>query len=269
MTDFYVRWGDDVQPYILQLASEHIGTLRLYCNRTIRSLLEKRAGKSAVIAVTSRVDTDMLKAKAFHRFPMFGFEFELRESAKKQLGHKQEFVLRFAATPDFEPEDMPPRLRRVDGKSVSAQPTRRRRPRAYAPAQAAPRAQKPRKHGLGILAYRLETVCVWIRTRFAALTSSLGIKLCNMRGSYLRLSRCAFAMWRRRPRVEVPRVRATFLTSRHKCQPDAASVARLEPRLIGTTLSLLLFTYVAPRPGIDWNAYPFGRLAEDGERIRL
>lgn len=55
-----------MQPYVMQLASEHIETLREYCEDTIARILKSR--KRHVLAVTARVNKSMLKAKAFYCF---------------------------------------------------------------------------------------------------------------------------------------------------------------------------------------------------------
>jgi hypothetical protein len=268
MTDFYVRWGDDVQPYILQLASEHIATLRTYCKRTIAWLLECRKRSRAVVLVTARVKRSMLKAKAFHRFEMFGFHFELREGATKQKGRKQEFVLNFASPPDFAPEDMPPRLRRIDGKPLSARPDTKIRPNAVAPAHAS-RSERAKERRFERIPYRLRQCSLWIRTRSAVLTSRLAAKLYKMYGTYQRLSAPIAIMWRRRPRFDLLRRGTNFLTSLRELEVHAPIRARLEPRLLGESLRVLLHTFVSPEPPIDWSAYPFGRLADEGERIAV
>lgn len=267
MHDFYVRWGDDVQPYILQLASEHIDTLRLYCKETILRLLTLRRARTAVVCVTARVRRRMMKAKAFHCFEMFGFDFQLRESAKK--GRKQEFVLNFVTTPDFEPVDIPPRLRRAEGQAISARPTRKTRPQAIARPRA--KTRKPRKekkrnaqrttlHGL----YRS---LLWKHDGAAALASRISAILYKMDRLYHRLSAQIGVVWRRRPRLHLPCHRGNLLRSVSDFERSAPTRAWLEPRLLGESLSLLLFTFVTPEPSIDWSAYPFGRLADQGERI--
>jgi hypothetical protein len=271
MTDFYVRWGDDVQPYVLHLASEHIETLRKYCKDTIRRILKSRRRKRAVVLITRRVNRGMLKAKAFHCFDMFGFHFELREGARSADGRKQEYVLTFASPPDFAPQDMPPRLRRVDGKPLSARPVTRRRPRAAAPVRAkGPRRGRVKKRKAERVSYRLQGVSLWIRNRCAALTSSLVVKLYKMYGLYQRLSARIAAIWRRRPYFGLMRRGTVMLAMVRDIEVHAPIRARLEPRVIGESHRFLLFTFVSPHPSIDWNAYPFGRLADDeGERLAV
>lgn len=270
MTDFYVRWGDDVQPYILQLASEHIETLRKYCKDTVRRILKSRRRRHAIVLITRRVKRGMLKAKAFHCFEMFGFHFELREEARNLEGLKQEFVLNFTSPPDFAPHDMPPRLRRVDGKPLSARPVAKRRPRAVAPPPAG-RSRKGgvRKRRVERISYRLRGFSLWIRNHRAALTSRLAAKLYKMYGACQRLSAPLAIMWRRRPRFGFPASGTSFLTSLRELEVHAPIRARLEPRLIGESLRLLVFTFVSPEPPIDWSAYPFGRPADEGERIAV
>ena len=270
MTDFCVRWGDDVQPYVMQLASEHIETLRLYCNDTIERILESRRGRNvAVIPVTPRVRRDMIKAKAFHSFEMLGFAFELRESMKKQpKTGKQEFVLNFAAPPDFLPKDMPPRLRRVAGKPICARPRRRRRPEAaVAQPAAAARPRNRKKRAVERLSYRFGQFCLWIHAKVAALATSSSLKLYKMDKLYRRLSAQIAAMWRRRPRLDFALSGEAFLTPERELDAHTPIRARLEPMLIGESLRLLLFTFVPRESPVDWNAYPFGRLADEGERI--
>jgi hypothetical protein len=268
MTDFYVRWGDDVQPYILQLASEHIETLRKYCKDAIRRIFKSRKHKRAVVLITRRVNRGMLKSRAFHCFDMFGFHFELREGARSPEGRKQEFVLTFASPPDFAPHEMPPRLRRVGGMPLSARPLTRRRPRAAAQVRAkGSRRGRVKKRELARIPYRLQGVSLWIRNRCAALTSSLVVKLYKMYGPYQRLSARVALMWRRRPRLDLVTGGTGLSASVRELEVHAPIRARLEPRVIGESLRLLLFTFVSPEPSIDWSAYPFGRLADEGERI--
>jgi hypothetical protein len=265
MADFYVRWGDDVQPYVFQLGAEHIKALRLYCRKTIARLLRIRARRGAVVTVTLRVSRRMMNAKAFHRFEMFGFHFELRESPAKK-GQRQEFVLSFSTYPDFEPHDMPPRLRRMEGRALSAAPTRKRRPRAAAPARAGtagPASDKKRK--VERQSYRISRL--WIRPEAAALASSLAAKLYKMRASCQTLLAHLASMWRRRPRLAWPRIRVNFLTPLAEAESYAPTRARLELRLIGESLGLPLFTLVPAEPPIDWGACLFGERADEGERI--
>jgi hypothetical protein len=270
MTDFYVRWGDDVQPYILQLASQHIETLGKYCKDAITRLLKCRKRKRAVVLVTARVKRSMMKAKAFHCFQMFGFDFELREGATKQKGRRQEFVLNFASPPDFAPLDMPPRLRRVDGMPLSARPDAKRRPRAAAPVRASgSRKGRVKKRRVERVSYHLQGFSLWIRKRSAALTSRLVAKLYKMYGLYQRLSARIAVMWRRRPRFDLVKSGMSFASSVRVLEVHAPIRARLEQRVIGESLRLLLFTFVSPEPSIDWSAYPFGRPAEEGERIAV
>jgi hypothetical protein len=270
MTDFYVRWGDDVQPYILQLASEHIETLRQYCHEAARRILTSRRRKRAVTAITARVKRSMLNGSAFHCFKMFGFNFQLCEGSKKERARKQEFVLNFSAAPDFRPEDMPPRLRRIGGEPLSARPSRRRRPHAAAPARAqGARSGKGKKRKLERIAYRSRQFSLWIRGRGAALASSLATKLYKMHRAYQRLSAQIAVMWRRRPRLAFPRGEQSFLTLGGGSWADAPARARLEPRLIGESRRLLLFTFVSREPVIDWSAYPFGQLPDENERMAV
>lgn len=270
MRYFYVRWGDDVQPYIRQLASEHIETLRRYCKRTIEHLIRMRLARGVVvIAVTARVRRRMINAKAFHCFKMFGFEFELREGAQK--GRKQEYVLNFTATPDFEPEDMPPRLRRIEGQAISALPVRKRRPQAAAPTRAKtlkPAKEKKRKTERVSL-YRLTQVQLWKPDFSATLASRLAAKLYKMHDLYHRLSDQMSVMWRRRPQLRLPFQRVNLLRPLLDFRDYAPIRARLEPRLIGESLRFLLFSFVSPEPTIDWSAYPFGKLPDEGERIAV
>jgi hypothetical protein len=270
MTDFYVLWGDDVQPYVLQLAAEHIEALRLYCNDAARVILERRANEQNLIVLTRRVSRDMMNAQAFHSFEMFGFDFKLTESGKKHSRQrKKEFVLGFATTPDFEPEDMPPRLRRVDGKAVSARPRARRRPQAAAPARARGARSRRGKRRLKSVSDRLAALRTLVQAKVAALGSSLWAKLYKMNRLYQRLFTLAASMWRRRPCLDFRFAEAIFLRSFPEFETPAPVRARLEPRLIGESRRILLFTFVAPEPLVDWNAYPFGRLAEEGEPIPI
>jgi hypothetical protein len=270
MTDFYVRWGDDVQPYIMQLASEHIAALRKYCKEAISRILKSRKRKRAVVLITRRVKRSMLKAKAFHCFEMFGFHFDLREGARNPEGRRQEFVLNFASPPDFAPHDMPPRLRRADGMPLSARPQVTRRPRAVAPVRRrASRQGRVKKRRVERISYRLRGLSLWIRNRGAALTSRLVAKLYKMYGLYQRLSARIAVMWRRRPRFDLVKSGTSFLSSLRELEVHAPIRARLEPLVIGESLRLLLFTFVSPEPFIDWNAYPFGQPADEGERIAV
>lgn len=270
MTDFYVLWGDDVQPYVLQLPAEHIEALRLYCNDAARVILERRINEQNVILLTTDVNLSMMNGQAFHRFDMFGFDFKLTESAKKRARrHKQEFVLGFATTPDFEPEDMPSRLARVDGKAVSARPRTRRRPQAAAPARARGARSRKGKRRSKSVTNRLAQRCVWIQAQVAALLSSLWTNVYMMNKLYQRLFTRAVIVWRRRPRLHFRFAETFFLRSFPELETYAPVRARLEPRLIGESRRILLFTFVAPEPLVDWNAYPFGRLAEEGEPIPI
>lgn len=273
MTDFYVRWGDDVQPYVMQLASEHIDTLRERCFRVARTLVARRdATRTVVDFIAPGLPQDALDATMFHRFKLFGFHFELREGARKLPGaRKQEFILNFFTVPNFAPKDMPARLRRVQGKPLSARPTRRRRPRAAAqPVRAkGKRAGKGKKRKFERIAYRFEQSRLWIRVRAAVLASSFEDKLYKMYDAYQRLSVHAAIMWRRRPRLALPDLRTKFLTNGSTREDRTPLGVRLEPRLLGESLRLLLFTFVSPEPPIDWSAYPFGKLADEGERIAV
>jgi len=267
MHDFYVRWGDDVQPYLMQLASEHIETLGRYCKNTILRLLRLRRARLAVILVTARVRRRMMNAKAFHCFKMFGFDFELREGSRK--GRKLEFVLSFATTPDFEPKDMPPRLRRVNGQALSARPARKSRPQAVArPGAKTPKPRKARKGTRYRLACSDGPPPLIGKSGFTLATVSfLSAKLYKMDEIYRRLSPQLAAMWRRRPRIDLPFSKRSLLTHLRNFEGYTPMRACLEPQLLGESLRLLLFTFVPHEPPIDWSAYPFGRLADEGERI--
>jgi hypothetical protein len=269
MADFYVVFGNDVQPYICKLASEHIGSLRVRCDSIAAKVLASRKRRRRVALITPRINRSMLDGKALHCFEMFGFDFALRENAKPNQ-RKLEFVLNFAATPDFEPEDMPERLRRVDGKALSARPTRRRRPQAARPQRAAgTRKGRGKKRSVERTSYRIPGFSLWIHAQSAALASSLAAKLYKMHDTYQRLSDRVAAMWRRRPRFGFKRAGTSLLTSVQELEAHAPIRARLEPRLIGESLRLLIFTLVTPEPPIDWSAYPFGQPADEGERIAV
>jgi hypothetical protein len=270
MTDFYVRWGDDVQPYVLQLASEHIETLRIYCKSIAAKISRSRRARDvAVMPVTSRVNRSMIKGRSSHRFEMFGFDFRLRENTKKQpKSHKLEYVLNFATKPDFGPQEMPARLRRIKGQAISARPIRKRRPQAAAPTRApAPPQERKKKRKAERAARRLALRCLWIPERAAVVLSSFPVKLYKMYARYRRLSAQLAAMWRRRPHLDLGIGRIDFLTALPQPDPYAPARAWLEPRLFGESLSLLLFTFVSREPVIDWDDWLFGETPDEGERI--
>jgi hypothetical protein len=53
-------------------------------------------------------------------------------------------------------------------------------------------------------------------------------------------------------------------------EPEYAPVrARLEPRLIGESLRVLLFTFVSRERAALWDASLFGELPDEGERIAV
>jgi hypothetical protein len=166
---------------------------------------------------------------------------------------------------------MPPRLRRIDGQSISARPVRKRRPQAAAPVRAKtfrPVKEKKRKAERVIL-YRLRRFRAWKRKQIAALTSFLADKLYIMDELHHRLSGQISTLWRRRPRLRLPFPQLKLLTPLLEPEWSASTRARLEPRLIGESLRFLLFSFVSPEPSIDWSAYPFGKLPEEGERIAV
>jgi hypothetical protein len=90
-----------------------------------------------------------------------------------------------------------------------------------------------------------------------------------MYGLYQRLSARIAVMWRRRPRFDLVKSGTGFLSSMRELEVHAPIRAGLEPLVIGESLRLLLFTFVPGEPSIDWNAYPFGRPADEGERIAV
>ncbi len=269
MDDFCVRWGEDVQPYIMQLGSEHIDRLRRYCTTSVQRLRQLRqARNSAVIAVTARVHRRMMKATAFHCFEMFGFSFALREEEKR--GRKQEFVLNFASAPDFEPSDIPPRLRCAPGESISARPRRKRR--------AAKAAVPDRSETLGsgdgrkreaerVATCRLARFLMWKERQGAVLASWLAPRLYKLDQRYRRLFVHLRTIWRRRPQIGLPFQREYLLTRLREFSAHATTRLRLEPRFMDGPVHLLLFTFVTREPAIDWDDYPFGRLADETERI--
>jgi hypothetical protein len=179
-------------------------------------------------------------------------------------------VLNFGAPPTFQPKAMPPRLRRVNGKPLSARPRPNRRPRGAAPARAkAPRRQRAKKRGYSRLAYRILSSDLLTAAAFAALPSSLRDKLYKMYGIYQGLSAHAATMWRRRPHVDFragSHVFLTRLTERPVCTPART---QLEPRLLGESIRLVLFSFVSREPVIEWSAYPFGQLPDEGERMAI
>jgi len=95
MTKICVGWGRDVQPYVMQLASEHIETLREYCEDTIARILKSR--KRHVLAVTARVNKSMLKAKAFHCFDKFGLRLRIARKQNQAEKARVRFELQDAA----------------------------------------------------------------------------------------------------------------------------------------------------------------------------
>jgi hypothetical protein len=269
MADYNFRWGDDVQPYILQLASEYIEALLEYCHEQIQMIMQKRDARfTCVVALMPNTNVKrVLRANVVHRFQMLGFHFELRESPRTKRAVKPEFVLNFTLTPDFQPKDMPPRLRRVDGKPLSARPRRASGSSGAAPTRA--KAQ-PRKAGerprVVTITYTLPDVPLWITGEIAVLTSFLEPKLYKMYGLYQRLSVHAAVMWRRRPHFGAPFRRVKFLTPLDDSSTIAPACARLEPMLLGESIRLMLFSFVSRQPAL-WDADLFGRAPDEGERI--
>jgi hypothetical protein len=262
MTGFCVRICKHVQPYVMGLAAEHIEALRERCDELAQRMCLNRRRKLRVIAVTARVDRSMMKGRQFRCFDMFGFEFKLCEGAKQ--GRTQEFVLKFAMAPDFEPEDMPPRLRRKHGEPLSAQP-KRTAPRRKTRNDESKAAKKRGAERIGA------PLCwLWIETWLAQLATSSKAKLCEMYDLYHKLSAKAAAMWRRRPRVAFIRPRKQSLTTLFEARPDRLPRARLEPRVFSESigLPLLLYTLVSREPAIDWDAWLFGERSAESERIR-
>lgn len=267
MADFCVRWGDDVQPYVMRLGRKHIETLRAYCDETITRLLSSRRHKRSVLAVTPRVDKSMLKARAFHRFKMFGFDFELREDPKSKL-KKREFVLHFTTHPNFKPEDMPLRLRRVKGAPLSARPKGKSGKRGGARTSRKRRKGNPEKRGAQRVLYRLRPIFNGNALRCSVLASRVSAKLYNMQRLYRRLSAQAAVMWRRRPTLGISLRTQPFLTFARE-RAFAPTCARLEPRIIGETHRVLLFTFVSREPAAPWDVNLFGELPDEGERIAV
>jgi hypothetical protein len=264
MAGYNFRWGDDVQPYIRQLASEHIERLRDYCHGKICKIMDARdINKYCVVPLIPNAGHQTaMKAKAVHRFRMLGFHFELRESPPSRRPAKPEFVLNFTLTPDFQPKDMPPRLKRIAGKPLSA------RPRGRAPPlpRAAPRRRAGGQKRVLTVSHTLFAVPLWISGETAALLSFLKPKLYKMYGLYQRLSVPAALMWKRRPRLGAPFCRVKFLTPLDDSWTIAPTRARLEPQLLGESIRLLLFSFVSGEPAL-WDADLFGRVAPGDERI--
>lgn len=268
MAGYNFRWGDDVQPYILHLAAEYIEALLNYCHEECQKIMDVRdARKTCVVALMPRTNVPrILKAKVLRRFEMLGFHFELRESAPTKKSPKPEFVLNFTLTPDFEPQDMPARLKRVAGKAVSARP-RQTRPRASAPTPADKPPQGTGEQARVItISYQLPAVPLWISEEAAALASSFVDKMYKMYDLYQRLSVHLAAMWRRRPQFGALFRELSFLTSLDDSFAIAPARARLEPMLIGESIRLILYSFVSRKPAL-WDVDLFGRAPDEGERI--
>lgn len=271
MAGYNFRWGDDVQPYILQLASEYIDALLEYCHAWIETSMEKRDPRfTCVVALAPNTNVKrVLREKVVHRFEMLGFHFELRERSQTKRSVKPEFVLNFTIAPDFQPQDMPPRLKRVNGKAVSARPRQRTsRPHGAAPTRAkTPRRKAGEKRCVVTISYTLPDVPLWISEGIAKQRSFLEPKLYKMYGLYQRLSVRAAVMWRRRPQLGAPFRRVKILTPLDDSSMIAPARARLEPMLLGESIRLMLFSFVSREPAL-WDADLFGRAPPDeGERI--
>jgi hypothetical protein len=270
MADYNFRWGDDVQPYILQLASEYIEALLDYCHAQIAMIMERRDARfTCVVALMPNTNVKrVLRAKVVHRFPMLGFDFELRESPRTKRAVKPEFVLNFTVLPDFEPKDMPARLKRVNGKALSARPRRRgAHPACVTPAHAqAPPREAGEKPRVITITYTLPDFSLWISRELAKQRSFLESKLYKMYGLYQRLSVHAAVMWRRRPQLGAPFRSMKFLTPLDDSWTIASACARLEPVLLGESIRLMLFSFVSREQAL-WDADLFGRAPDEGERI--
>lgn len=273
MADYNFRWGDDVQPYILQLASQYIEELLDYCHAQIALIMEKRDARFTCVAplMPNMKVKRVLRANAVHRFERLGFHFELRESAWTKRSVKPEFVLNFTALPDFQPKDMPARLKRVNGKAQSARPRKRDvQPDAIThapPAQAkASYRETGRKRLVVTITYTLPDFPLWISQELAKQRSCFEAKLYKMYGLYQRLSVRAAVMWRRRPQIGAPFRRMKFLTPLDDSWTIASACARLEPILLGESIRLMLFSFVSREQAL-WDADLFGRAPDEGERI--
>ncbi len=144
MTDFYVRCGEDVQPYMERLAAEHITTVKRRCHRIGRKIMDARRRNDGVAVITKRVRHAMMNGEACSSFHELGFHFLLREApGQRANARKREFILSFATRPRFAPEDMPRRLRKRNGKA-SARPVKKAKKRPKRGAPSAPR-NKPKR----------------------------------------------------------------------------------------------------------------------------
>jgi len=174
--------------------------------------------------------------------------------------------LNFRTPPDFQPEDMPPRLRRVEGEPLSAQPSQKAGKRSAAPQPAAVKRGNKKKRASERVMCRLRPIFKGIAKRAAISVSSAAAKLYKMYDLYHRLSARIAVMWRRRRRLKLSLPSEFVLTFERELE-YAPIRARLEAQLIGESLRVLLFTFVSREPKL-WDASLFGELRPDrGEHI--
>lgn len=237
MANFYVRWGADVDPYVRRLASQHINTLSAYCDGVAERVMASRA-KKGLPTITQLVDCTMVHELAHHRFRKFGFHFVLNETPnQRRNARKCEFVLNFVAAPTFAPQHMPQRLRRRQGKALSANP-----PKPKGKRRVSLRA------ALGWLSARVRyelynTVTAVIATTTSARTLRAMAQHIGTRVRTLR--DMAHKLWRRRPHVAFGSRRLNqLLTRMSEPLTHASARAWLEPRQFGEQIGLPLLLYV-------------------------
>jgi len=282
MTDYYVRWGTDVDPYVRRLASEYIAELSDRCDGIARKVMRARARAARVATITSRVSRGMLNGAAHYRFRKLGFHFVLNETPNQPANvRKREFVLNFATKPEFAPEDMPLRLRKRKGKAVSAKPAKAKKKRRSAARLA---ARQVRRIVAAISrsfhsSARAAVTSVNVVTHYAANLASV---ITNVTHNALPLGRTLklllYKAWRRRPRVAPPTRRLNLV---HACkelltrmrEPPACTPTRawLERRDFGSSFgfSLSLNVLASSEPSMDGNGFPYRGPPEESERLAL
>lgn len=266
MTDFYFRWGDDVQPYVLRLASEYTRAIFSHSVGVARLIQDMRNREGVLVLVPrALVRFKMINGRAHHRFDMLDFKFRLIDIGITPPEPKKRcYELRFQVKPDFAPEDMPRRLRRKGGTANAAIIVRPIRVRTK---RKPPVKRRRKKNGDKRVLYNfgLSTAARAVAT----LVSRLRGTVPKMYDLYRKLYERAETMWRRRPHWNFSLQRILRLLTRLSDSPTCAPARGwLEARQIGGEfgLPLILYTLVLREPPIDWDAWLFGE-PDESERM--
>jgi hypothetical protein len=268
MADYSVRVGEDVDPYVRNLASEYITELFERTDEIASRVMRARERVAAIA-----VDGDAVNGEAHCRFRKFGFHFLLSEEPGQPANaKKRQFVLNFATKPKFLPKDMPRRLRKRNGKAVSARPTKAKKKRRVVTRSAARQVRRI----IAAISFRLHEIADWSVTYVKQSTHNARMMLSvitnvSQRAFYQArtLKLLLYKAWRRRPRVALP-TRAINRAARNLPEPphSAPTGAWLERRHFDMSagFALRLNVLASSEPPIDWDSFPFGAPPPESEQ---